>query len=128
MHLHFLRKGKLVEDQTVLSDLGVQGGQIVQLEIESADLINKLLKYTRVSPTYNLPDKVNVKVEIGNLFYCSMLAPFALSKLNYSADSVPSFLIHHRQYYYQRTPNPLYFCCFRDLPGNRSSITSTHKM
>ena len=43
MSLYCVRKGKLVEDQTVLSDL----------------------KYTRVSPTYKLPDKVSVKVEIG---------------------------------------------------------------
>ncbi|XP_073252451.1 IQ motif and ubiquitin-like domain-containing protein [Porites lutea] len=56
--------GKLVEDQTVLSDLGVQGGQTVQVEIQSADPVNKPLKYTKVSPTYKLPDKVNVKVEI----------------------------------------------------------------
>ena len=67
MPLHSLRKGKLVEDQTVLSDLyvGVQGGQTVQVRIQSADPVNKPLKYTRVSPTYKLPDKVNVKVEIG---------------------------------------------------------------
>ena len=65
MPLHSLRKGKLVEDQTVLSDLGVQGGQTVQLEIQSADPVNKPLKYTKVSPTYKLPDKVSVKVEIG---------------------------------------------------------------
>ena len=95
MPLHSLRKGKLVEDQTVLSDLGVQGGQTVQVRIQSADPVNKPLKYTRVSPTYKLPDKVNVKVEIGNLFYCSILAPFALSKSNYSADSVSCFLIRH---------------------------------
>ena len=43
MPLYSLRKGKVVEDQTVLSDL----------------------KYTKVSPTYKLPDKVSVKVEIG---------------------------------------------------------------
>ena len=67
MPLHSLRKGKLVEDQTVLSDLyvGVQGGQTVQVEIQSADPVNKPLKNTRVSPTYKLPDKVSVKVEIG---------------------------------------------------------------
>ena len=43
MPLYSLRKGKLVEDQTVLFDL----------------------KYTKVSPTSKLPDKVSVKVEIG---------------------------------------------------------------
>ena len=43
MPLYCLRKGKLVEDQAVLSDL----------------------KYTKVSLTYKLPDKVSVKVEIG---------------------------------------------------------------
>ena len=37
MPLHSLRKGKLVEVQTVLSDRGVQGGQTVQVEIQSAD-------------------------------------------------------------------------------------------
>ena len=37
MPLHSLRKGKLVEVQTVLSDWGVQGGQTVQVEIQSAD-------------------------------------------------------------------------------------------
>ena len=65
MPLHSLCKGKLVEDQTVLSDLGVQGGQTVQVEMQSADPVNKPLKYTNVSPSYKLPDKVNVKVEIG---------------------------------------------------------------
>ena len=73
MLLHSLRKGKLVEDQTVLSDLGVQGGQTVQVEIQSADPVNKPLKYTKVSPTYKLPDKVNVKVEIGKYILCSGL-------------------------------------------------------
>ena len=43
MPLYCLRKGKLVEDQAVLSDL----------------------KYTKVSLTYKLPDKVSVNVEIG---------------------------------------------------------------
>ena len=43
MPFYSLRKGKLVEDQAVLFDL----------------------KYTKVSPTYKLPDKVSVKVEIG---------------------------------------------------------------
>ena len=65
MPLYCLRKGKLVEDQTVLSDLGVQGGQTVQVEIQSADPVSNPLKYTKVSPTYKLPDKVSVKVEIG---------------------------------------------------------------
>ena len=70
MPLYCLRKGKLVEDQTVLSDLGVQGGQTVQVEIQSADPVNKPLKYTKVSPTYKLPDKVKVKVEIGKYILC----------------------------------------------------------
>ena len=70
MPLHSLCKGKLVEDQTVLSDLGVQGGQTVQVEIQSADPVNKPLKYTKVSPTYKLPDKVNVKIEIGKYILC----------------------------------------------------------
>ena len=69
MLLHSLRKGKLVEDQTVLSDLGVQGRQTVQVEIQSADPVNKP-KYTNVSPTYKLRDKVNVKVEIGKYILC----------------------------------------------------------
>ena len=43
MPLYCLRKGKRVEDQAVLSDL----------------------KYTKVSLTHKLPDKVSVKVEIG---------------------------------------------------------------
>ena len=43
MPLYSLRKGKLVEDRTVLSELN----------------------YTKVSLTYKLPDKVSVKVEIG---------------------------------------------------------------
>ena len=54
MPLYSLRKGKLVEDQTVLSDLGVQGRQTVQVEIQSADPVNKPLKYTNVSPTHKL--------------------------------------------------------------------------
>ena len=65
MPLYCLRKGKLVEDQTVLSDLGVQGGQTVEVEIQSADPVSKPLMCTKVSPTYKLPDKVSVKVEIG---------------------------------------------------------------
>ena len=65
MPLHSLHKGKLVEDQTVLSDLGVQGGQTIQGEIQSADPVNKPRKYTRVSPTYKLPDKVSVELVIG---------------------------------------------------------------
>ena len=69
MLLHSLRKGKLVEDQTVLSDLGVQGRQTVQVEIQSADPVNKPLN-TNVSPTYKLRDKVNVKVEIGKYILC----------------------------------------------------------
>ena len=48
MPLYSVRKGKVVEDQTVLSDL----------------------KYTKVSPTYKLPDKVSVNVEIGKCIYC----------------------------------------------------------
>ena len=72
MALLSLHKGKLVEDQTVLSDLGVQGGQTVQVEIQSADPVNKPLKYTKVSPTYKLPDKVNVKVEIGKYIYVTI--------------------------------------------------------
>ena len=64
-----LHKGKLVEDQTVLSDVGVEGRQTVQVEIQSADPVDKSLKYTRVSPTYKLPDKVNVEVEIGKLYF-----------------------------------------------------------
>ena len=55
MLLHSLCKGKLVEDQTVLSDLGVQGGQTVQVEIQSADPVNKPLKYTKVSPRTPIP-------------------------------------------------------------------------
>ena len=90
MPLHSLHKGKLVEDQTVLSDLGVQGGQTLQVEIQSADPVNKPLKYTKVSPTYKLPDKVNVKVEIGKYILCYNWLLFALSKSNYSADSVPN--------------------------------------
>ena len=91
MPLHSLRKGKLVEDQTVLSDLGVQGGQTVQVEIQSADPVNKPLKYTKVSPTYKLPDKVNVKVEIGKYILCyNWLLLHSVSKSNYSADSVPN--------------------------------------
>ena len=95
MPLHSLCKGKLVEDQTELSDIGVQGGQTVQVEIQSADPVNKPLKYLKISPTYKLPDKVNVKVEIGKYILFFNIGPFGLSKSNYSADSVPSFLVHH---------------------------------
>ena len=48
MPLYSVRKGKLVEDQTLLFDL----------------------KYTKVSPTYKLPDKVSAKVEIGKYSLC----------------------------------------------------------
>ena len=58
-------EGKMVEDNTVLSDLGVQSGQTVQVEIQSADPINRPLHYRKASPAYKLPDKVNVKVEVG---------------------------------------------------------------
>ena len=54
-----------MEDQTVLSDLGVQSGQTVQVEIQSADPINRPLHYRQASPAYKLPDKVNVRVEVG---------------------------------------------------------------
>ncbi|XP_020618722.1 IQ and ubiquitin-like domain-containing protein [Orbicella faveolata] len=57
--------GKMVEDHTVLSDLGVQSGQTVQVEIQSADPVNRPLHYRQASPAYKLPDKVNVKVEVG---------------------------------------------------------------
>lgn len=55
----------MVEDHTVLSDLGVQSGQTVQVEIQSADPVNRPLHYRQASPAYKLPDKVNVKVEVG---------------------------------------------------------------
>lgn len=58
-------EGKMVEDHTVLSDLGVQSGQTVQVEIQSADPVNRPLHYRQASPAYKLPDKVNVKVEVG---------------------------------------------------------------
>lgn len=56
----------MVEDHTVLSELGVQSGQTVQVEVQSADPINTPLLYRQASPAYTLPDKVNVKVEVGN--------------------------------------------------------------
>lgn len=55
----------MVEDHTVLSDLGVQSGQTVQVEIQSADPVDRPLHYRQASPAYKLPDKVNVRVEIG---------------------------------------------------------------
>lgn len=58
-------KGKEVEDSTVLSDLGVQSGQTAQVEIQSADPVNRPLQYKQSSPTYKLPDSVKVKVEVG---------------------------------------------------------------
>ena len=64
----FSIQGKIVEDQTVLSDLGVLAGQTVQVEIQSADPINRPLHYNRASPTYKLPDKIKVKVEIGKYY------------------------------------------------------------
>ena len=76
-----LHKGKLVEDQTVLSDLGVQGGQTVQVEIQSADPVNKPLKYTRVSTAYKLPDKVNVKVEIGKYILFFNIGSFCTQEI-----------------------------------------------
>lgn len=49
----------------MLSELGVQAGQTAQVEIQSADPVNRPLQFRRVSPVYKLPDKLNVKVEIG---------------------------------------------------------------
>ena len=66
-------EGKMVEDHTVLSDLGVQSGQTVQVEIQSADPINRPFHYKQVSPAYKLPDKVNVKVEVGKYTQISVL-------------------------------------------------------
>lgn len=62
--VHF-NKGKIVEDHTVLADLGVQSGQTVQVEIQSADPVNRPLQYRQASPAYKLPDNVKVKVEVG---------------------------------------------------------------
>lgn len=56
--------GKIVEDQAVLSDLGVQAGQTVQVEIQSADPVTRPLQFRTALPSYKLPDKINVKVEI----------------------------------------------------------------
>jgi len=67
-------EGKMVEDNTVLSDLGVQSGQTVQVEIQSADPINRPLHYRQASSVYKLPDKVNVKVEVGKYTdFCSAI-------------------------------------------------------
>ena len=66
-----LNKGKIVEDQAVLSDLGVQAGQTVQVEIQSADPVTRPLQFRTAMPAYKLPDKINVKVEIGKYIkYC----------------------------------------------------------
>ena len=88
---------RFLSPQPEVSDHLVINFRFVKTEKQPADPVNKPLKYTRVSPTYKLPDKVSVELVIGklNIFYFSILAPFALSKSNYSADSVPSFLIHH---------------------------------
>lgn len=65
----------MVEDQTVLSDLGVQSGQTVQVEIQSADPINRPLHYRQASPAYKLPDKVIVKVEVGKYIVQIFVVP-----------------------------------------------------
>lgn len=57
--------GKMVEDHTVLSDLGVQVGQTVEVEIQSSDPVNTPLQYRQSLPMYKLPDKIKVKVEVG---------------------------------------------------------------
>lgn len=58
-------QGKMVEDHVVLSDLGVQSGQTIEVEIQSSDPVTTPLQYRQASPEYKLPDKVNVKVEVG---------------------------------------------------------------
>lgn len=70
-------KGKMVEDHTVLSDLGVQSGQTVQVEIQSADPVNRPLQYRKASPAYKLPDNVKVKVEVGKYqdLLCTLYLP-----------------------------------------------------
>ena len=67
-------QGKMVEDHTVLSDLGVQAGQTVEVEIQSSDPINTPLQYKQSSPMYKLPDKINVRVEVGKFasIFCSV--------------------------------------------------------
>lgn len=55
----------MVEDHVVLSDLGVQSGQTIEVEIQSSDPVTTPLQYRQASPEYKLPDKVNVKVEVG---------------------------------------------------------------
>lgn len=64
----------MVEDHTVLSDLGVQAGQTVEVEIQSSDPINTPLQYKQSSPMYKLPDKINVRVEVGKFasIFCSV--------------------------------------------------------
>ena len=58
--------GKIVEDQTVLSDLGVLAGQTVEVEIQSTDPIHRPLEYhVQASPSHQLPEKLTVKVDIG---------------------------------------------------------------
>lgn len=64
----------MVEDHTVLSDLGVQSGQTVQVEIQSADPVNRPLQYRQASPVCKLPDNVKVKVEVGK--YEDLLCTF----------------------------------------------------
>ena len=56
---------KLVDDKTSLLDLGVQPGQTVQIEIQSANPISAPLVYTVSKPKYKLPPQITVKAEIG---------------------------------------------------------------
>lgn len=57
--------GNLVEDHTVLSDLGITAGQTVEVEIQSSDPMNKPLHFQQKRHTHKLPGKINVKVERG---------------------------------------------------------------
>lgn len=66
-------QGKMVEDHTVLSDLGVQVGQTVEVEIQSSDPVNTPLQYRQSLPMYKLPDKIKVKVEVGKWASISVL-------------------------------------------------------
>lgn len=81
---YFFFQGKIVEDPTVLSDLGVLAGQTVQVEIQSADPINRPLHLRKASPAYKLPDKIKVKVESGKYQKVHNFLPCLLKRMHKS--------------------------------------------
>jgi hypothetical protein len=64
----------LLVDAGLLSDMGVQPGQTVQIELQSSDPINSPLKLMPVTKTpVKLPPIITVKAESGkkSINYCN---------------------------------------------------------